>query len=76
MDDTLKKMMRSGMALISDTKQAKTESIKAPKKGLQTVAPSMDIHEVLIKRCVDERISKRDLVEEFKKIIQAEEALL
>ena len=76
MDETLKKLLTSGTALVADTKQAKTQSMKAPKKGLEPLKPSMDPHETLIKRCIEERISKRDVVEEFKKIIKAEEALL
>lgn len=76
MDETLKKLLASGTALVKDTKQAKTQSIKAPKKGLEPLKPSMDIHETIIKRCIEERIPKRELVEEFKKIIRAEEELL
>lgn len=76
MDEHLKKLFASGTALVSNTKLAKSEPIRPSKKGLEPLKPSVDVYEVLIKRCIDERISKRDVVIEFKKIIQAEEALL
>lgn len=76
MDENLKKLLASGTALVSNTKLAKSESIKPAKKGLEPLKPSLSPYDVLIKRCIDERIHKREVVMEFKKIIQAEEALL
>lgn len=76
MDENLKKLLASGTALVKDTKLAKSESIKAPKKGLEPAKPSLNAHDTLIKRCIEERIPKRDIVEEFIKIIKAEEDLL
>lgn len=78
MDGTYRDFMTSGRALITDTKTAKvkSESVKAPKKGLDVVIESSDPHRTLIKRCIDDRIKKSDVIEEFKKFIQsAEEAL-
>jgi len=78
MDNTFREFMSSGKALITDTKtpKVKSESVKAPKKSLDVVVESKDPHRVLIKRCIDEKIKKSDVIEEFKKFIQsAEEAL-
>ena len=78
MSDTYKEFVSSGRALITDTKTAKvkSESVKAPKKGFDTVVESGDPHRMLIKRCIDDKIKKSDVIEEFKKFIQsAEEAL-
>lgn len=75
MDGVLKEFLQSGRALLTDTKTPKTQSVKAPKKGLETPVES-DAHKVLIRRCIDEKISKKDVVEELKKFIKsAEDAL-
>ena len=77
MEGFLKDFLASGKALITDTKmpKVKSESVKAPKTG--TVAMTVeqkDPHKVLVKRCIDDKISKKDLVEEFKKFVEAAEA--
>lgn len=71
-------LANSGRALITDTKlpkQAKTQTIKAPPSTLPKPVDN-DPHKVLIKRCIDERISKKEIVEEFKKMIERAEAEL
>ena len=74
-DGVLKEFLQSGRALLTDTKLPKTQSIKAPKKGLDTPV-TRDAHETLIRRCIDEKISKKDIVEEIKKFIKAGEDAL
>lgn len=76
-DGNFKEFLSSGRALITDTKTAKvkSESVKAPKKGTD-VPVSGDPHRVLIKRCIDDKIKKSEVIEEFKKFIQAAEAAL
>lgn len=76
-DGNYKEFLASGRALITDTKAAKvkSESVKAPKKGTD-VPVSGDPHRVLIKRCIDDKIKKSEVIEEFKKFIQAAEAAL
>lgn len=76
-DSTFKDFMSSGRALITDTKSAKvkSESVKAQKKGTD-VPVSGDPHRVLIKRCIDDKIKKSEVIEEFKKFIQAAEEAL
>ena len=79
MDGILKDFLSSGRALLRDTKLKKptSESVKAPKKGLETPpVTEQNPHKVLQRRAIHEKIKKKDLVEEFKKIIQAEEAKL
>ena len=76
MDETFKQMVQSGKALITDTKVAKTKSIEAPKKGLETKPVDTDPLKTLIRRCIEEKIPKKDVVEEFKKLIEvAEQAI-
>jgi hypothetical protein len=77
MDNNFKEFLSSGRALITDTKtpKVKSESVKAPKKGTD-VPVSSDPHRVLIKRMIEDKIKKSDVIEEFKKFIQeAEDAL-
>jgi hypothetical protein len=76
-DATYKEFLNSGRALITDTKtpKVKSESVKAPKKGTD-VPVSSDPHRVLIKRMIEDKIKKSDVIEEFKKFIQAAEEAL
>lgn len=73
-----KTFLASGKTLVTDTKVAKpkSEAIKAPKS--MTIEPhqSHDPMRNLIRRCADERIKKVDLIAEFKKVIDREEAKL
>jgi len=75
MDGTYKEFLASGRGLITDTKTAKvkSESVKKAPVGLNTPPLEKDPHRVLIRRCIDERIKKSDVAEEFKKFIQEAE---
>jgi hypothetical protein len=76
MDGTYRDFMQSGRALITDTKTAKvkSESAKKAKTGFDTPPVGSDPHKVLIRRCVEDKIKKSDIVEEFKKFIESAEA--
>lgn len=81
MDSGLKSFLESGNALITDTLQKKSQPVKMPKKG--TAAASLvekievkDWDKSLISRCKDEKVPKKDVIAEFKKIIDQEEALI
>jgi len=75
MDGTYQDFLASGRALITDTKTAKvkSESVKKAKTGFDTAPLEKDPHRVLIRRCIDDRIKKSDVVEEFKKFIETAE---
>lgn len=75
MDGTYSEFLKSGRALITDTKSAKikSESVKKAKAGFNTPPTETDPHRVLIRRCIDDKIKKSDVVEEFKKFIEAAE---
>lgn len=77
MDNNFREFLASGKALVTDTKtpKVKSESVKAPKKGMD-VQVSSDPHRVLIRRCIDDKIKKSDVIVEFKKFIDAAEAAL
>ena len=75
MDGTYRDFLSSGRALITDTKTAKvkSESVKKAKSGFDTPPADKDPHKTLIRRCIDDKIKKSDIVEEFKKFIEAAE---
>jgi hypothetical protein len=75
MDGTYREFLSSGRALITDTKTAKvkSESVKKAKSGFDTPPADKDPHKTLIRRCIDDKIKKSDIVEEFKKFIEAAE---
>jgi len=73
----MKNFLASGKSLITDTLAVKSELPKVSKKSVdkpvEVVGPPLDM---LVKKVKDERVSKMDLIEVFKKIIEAEEALI
>jgi len=75
MDGTYREFLSSGRALITDTKtpKVKSESVKKAKTGFDTPPLEKDPHRVLIRRCVDDKIKKSDVIEEFKKFIETAE---
>jgi hypothetical protein len=77
MDSVMKNFLASGKSLITDTLAVKSELPKVSKKSIEkpveVVGPPLDM---LVKKVKDERVSKMDIIEVFKKIIEAEEALI
>jgi hypothetical protein len=75
MDGTYSDFLKSGRGLITDTKCAKvkSESVKKAKTGFDTPPVEKDPHRVLIRRCIDDKIKKSDVVTEFKKFIELAE---
>ena len=78
MDPALKEFLASGKALISDTMspKPKSEPVKIKKGTVMENVEVRDWDKVLISRCKDEKVPKKDVVEQFKKIIEREEALI
>jgi hypothetical protein len=74
MDANFKQFLASGKTIIHDTMVAKSEPVKVKKGTMMDAIPNVkDWDKVLISRCKDEKISKRDVIDEFKKIIEREE---
>lgn len=77
----LKEMIASGRSLLTDTKQARKlgpggGSKKAPATASLMAPPETDPFKIFIRKCVDEKRKKADIVEDIKKFIKvAEEAL-
>jgi uncharacterized membrane protein len=79
MDSGLKAFLESGSALITDTLQQKSRAVKMPKKGAASLVEKVEVKDwdkALISRCKDEKVPKKDVIAEFKKIIDREEELI
>lgn len=71
--DAVKEFLNSGRVIIRDTKLKKPKSavVEAPapvKEG--------DIHQQFVRRTIEEKPKKSDIIEEFKKIIKIAETEL
>ena len=69
---------KSGRRLVLDTKQPKikkTERPKDPRTG-KSPLPAEGAHETFIKRCINDKPPKKEVVEDIKRFIEAAEALL
>ena len=79
MSALLDEFLKSGKRILDDTKtpalpKKKGEKVKAPQHTQQDPAASSDPHKVMIKRTIQEKPKKKDLIEEFQKFIDAAEA--
>ena len=70
----MREFLASGKTLITDTMSPKSILPKAPKHSKEPVlASSINPLENLLKRVKDEKVSKKDLIEVFQKIIDEKE---
>lgn len=70
----LKDVMASGRVILGDTKIPKLS--KQTKPSSVTEPPESDPHKIFVKRTINEKPSKKDVVEEMKRFIKvAEDAL-
>lgn len=81
MDGTLKNFLESGKALLTDTKTRKPKAVapKPPKVGFETASElkgENDPHKKFVKRVIDAKPKKSDLVEDLKSFIEKAEAEL
>jgi len=78
MDATFKEFLASGKALLTDTKTPrkiapKTQKMKAA--GLNA-PPETDPFKIFVKKVIDAKPGKKDMVKEFKRFIEGAEAAL
>lgn len=77
----LKDLFASGRVILSDSKQRKAPAPGGkPKKGPATAnlaaPPETDPYKIFIRKCVNEKIKKADMVKDIERFIKvAEEAL-
>ena len=71
--------LQSGRRLVVDTKQPKirkTERPKDPNTGKPALPVAQDAYQVFIKRCINDKPAKKEVVEDIKRFIEAAEAKL
>jgi len=76
MDPSLRHFLESGSTLITNTMIPKSQPIKVSKKVVMEKIEVKEWDKALIARCKDEKVPKKDVVLEFKKIIEREEELI
>lgn len=78
MDSILKDFLTSGKAILADTKRPAVKNTKGGKvtKGEVLGEMEQDPHRILIRRIIREKPSKKEVVEQFKRFIDAAEAAL
>lgn len=81
MDENLQRLFKTGRKLLVDTKARKPVT-EAPKKGkippLGTAGSAVetDPHKGFIKRCIQEKPKKADMIKDIERLIQMEEERL
>jgi len=76
MDSSLRHFLESGSTLITNTMIPKSQPVKVSKKVVMEKIEVKEWDKALIARCKDEKVPKKDVVLEFKKIIEREEELI
>jgi len=75
--DILKDLHAAGKKILTDTKSPKnTLNVAKPVKVKPTSEPILDIHQAFVKRVIKDKPHKKDLVEFFERVIEAEEKKL
>ena len=78
MSSFLDDFYKSGRRIVLDTKQPKIKKTERPKDPMtgKSPLPAEGAHEVFIKRCINDKPSKKEVVEDIKRFIEAAEAKL
>jgi hypothetical protein len=75
--DILKDLAASGRKILVDTKQQKnTADVGKPIKMKAAPESILDIHQAFVKRCIKDKPPKKDLVDFFQRVCEAEEKKL
>lgn len=75
MSDYLKNVLSNGAQLVNNTKAPK-KAKAAPTSIEKAKVPETDPHKAFVRRCVQERPKKEDVVKELRRFIEAAEAEL
>jgi hypothetical protein len=78
MSSFLEDFYKSGRRIVLDTKQPKIKKTERPKDPMtgKSPLPGNGAHETFIKRCINDKPSKKEVVEDIKRFIEAAEANL
>lgn len=75
--DVLKDLAQSGKKIITDTKSPKNTANVGKKVSAKVASePILDIHQAFVKRAIKDKPPKKDVVEFFQRVCEAEEAKL
>ena len=75
--DILKDLAQSGKKIITDTKAPKNTANVGKKVSAKVASePILDIHQAFVKRAIKDKPPKKDVVEFFQRVCEAEEAKL
>tara|TARA_R110000822_G_scaffold136618_1_gene274142 strand:- start:580 stop:816 length:237 start_codon:yes stop_codon:yes gene_type:complete len=73
----IKEFINSGRKIITDTKTPKSTTAKKSVSLEESVASDTgDAHSIFIKRTIKDKPKKSEIIEDFKKFVEAEEKLL
>lgn len=72
--DYLKEVLSSGRAILGDTKTPKLN--KQTKPSSVQESPESDPHKIFVKRAINEKPKKQDIVKEMERFIKAAEDAL
>lgn len=73
-DSIVKEFLKSGKAIITDTKLPKAQPTKKQVPLQESLSePSGDRHQVFVKRVINTKPKKSEILEEFIKIVQEAE---
>jgi hypothetical protein len=78
MSDILKEFLASGKRMISDTKQPKVKTTPVNKKHKEEALAEdePDPHKRFVKYCIKNKPDTKEMIKEFEKFIEVEEAKL
>lgn len=65
----LKEFLNSGKKIITDTKLPKVKTSKSVKEEVIEPKQEGDIHQVFVKRTIQDKPKKSEIIEDFKKFI-------
>lgn len=75
--DILRDLQKTGRKILTDTKAPKnTVDIAKPIKAKIAPEPVLDLHQAFVKRAIKDKPKKKEVVEFFQRVCEAEEKKL
>lgn len=75
--DILRDLQKTGRKILTDTKAPKnTLNVAKPIKGSPAPEPILDLHQAFVKKAIKDKPKKKEVVEFFQRVCEAEEKKL
>lgn len=72
--DILRDLQKTGRKILTDTKAPKnTLNVAKPIKGSPAPEPILDLHQAFVKKAIKDKPKKKEVVEFFQRVCEAEE---